>query len=262
MEKHRAIPDGYMKVGELAKKAGITVRTLQYYDKEGLLSPSGSSEGGFRLYSHKDMVKLAQILMMKQLGFTLANIKKRLTSLNTPSDVVKMLTEHAADIRRRVQLLSESLDEIEALKSEIAQVESVDFKKFSAILLSLQLKNKQYWMIKYFDDDLLEKLSENMSREKAEAIIETTNRLFEEALKFQEEGVAPESERGQSFAKEFWEAMLEAVGGDMDLLQKLEKLAETNHSDESRMARHFMEPALEIYLKNLYDGLEGDTQHD
>ena len=49
MSKNRAIPKGYMTVGELAKKMGTTVRTLQYYDKEGLLSPSSESEGGRRL---------------------------------------------------------------------------------------------------------------------------------------------------------------------------------------------------------------------
>ena len=62
MSKNRAIPKGYMTVGELAKKMGTTVRTLQYYDKEGLLSPSSESEGGRRLYTDKDMVKLHQIL--------------------------------------------------------------------------------------------------------------------------------------------------------------------------------------------------------
>ena len=43
MAKYRAIPDGYMTVGEVAKKMGTTVRTLQYYDKEGLLSPSAAA---------------------------------------------------------------------------------------------------------------------------------------------------------------------------------------------------------------------------
>lgn len=38
MEKYRAIPQGYMTVGEVAKKMDVTVRTLQYYDREGLLS--------------------------------------------------------------------------------------------------------------------------------------------------------------------------------------------------------------------------------
>ena len=46
MDKHKAIPQGYMTVGEVAKKMDVTVRTLQHYDREGLLSPSAMSEGG------------------------------------------------------------------------------------------------------------------------------------------------------------------------------------------------------------------------
>lgn len=44
MNKKKAIPENYMTVGELAKKMGTTVRTLQYYDKEGLLSPTNTKE--------------------------------------------------------------------------------------------------------------------------------------------------------------------------------------------------------------------------
>ena len=64
MEKHKAIPHGYMTVGEVAKKMDVTVRTLQHYDREGLLSPSAISEGGRRLYTDKDIVKLHQILSL------------------------------------------------------------------------------------------------------------------------------------------------------------------------------------------------------
>lgn len=46
MDKHKAIPQGYMTVGEIARKMDVTVRTLQHYDREGLLSPSAMSEGG------------------------------------------------------------------------------------------------------------------------------------------------------------------------------------------------------------------------
>ena len=66
MPNSRAIPQGYMTVGQAAKKMGVTVRTLQYYDREGLLPPSGESEGGRRLYTDKDLIKLHQILSMKQ----------------------------------------------------------------------------------------------------------------------------------------------------------------------------------------------------
>lgn len=55
MSNNKAIPQGYMTVGVVAKKMGVTVRTLQYYDREGLLSPSAESEGGRRLYTESSM---------------------------------------------------------------------------------------------------------------------------------------------------------------------------------------------------------------
>ena len=56
METEKAIPTGYMTVGEVAQKMGVTVRTLQYYDREGLLTPSAISEGGRRLYTDRDLI--------------------------------------------------------------------------------------------------------------------------------------------------------------------------------------------------------------
>lgn len=67
MNKHKAIPEGYMTVGEIAKKMNVTVRTLQHYDREGLFSPSAVSEGGRRLYTNKDILRLHQILSLKHL---------------------------------------------------------------------------------------------------------------------------------------------------------------------------------------------------
>ena len=93
MEKHKAIPQGYMTVGEVAKKMDVTVRTLQHYDREGLLSPSAISEGGRRLYTDKDIVKLHQILSLKHLGFSLDDIKNRLIPLDTPNEIATVLEQ-------------------------------------------------------------------------------------------------------------------------------------------------------------------------
>ena len=59
-KNERALPDGFMTVGKLAERMGVTVRTLQYYDREGLLSPTAESGGGRRLYTDKDMIQLHQ----------------------------------------------------------------------------------------------------------------------------------------------------------------------------------------------------------
>ena len=118
MEKYRAIPEGYMTVGEAAKRMGVTVRTLQHYDREGLLSPSALSEGGRRLYTDKDIVKLHQILSLKNLGFSLDDIKNRLISLDTPAEVAEALEDQASAVRNKIEELSESLRELEALREE------------------------------------------------------------------------------------------------------------------------------------------------
>ena len=68
-KNERALPDGFMTVGKLAERMGVTVRTLQYYDREGLLSPTAESGGGRRLYTDKDMIQLHQILSLKYSGF-------------------------------------------------------------------------------------------------------------------------------------------------------------------------------------------------
>ena len=134
MAKHRAIPHGFMTVGEVAKKIGVTVRTLQYYDKEGLLSPSASSEGGRRLYTDKDLVMLHQIISLKSLGFSLDDIKHRLISLETPTDVATALTEQADSIREKIEQLTASLTAIEQLKEEVLQIQTVNFKKYTDII--------------------------------------------------------------------------------------------------------------------------------
>ncbi len=99
-----------------------TVRTLQYYDKEGILIPPAESEGGRRLYIDKDMIKLHQILSLKSLGFSLDCIKENFGSLDTPTDVANVLAVQAEVVKRQIESLSETLSEIIALREEVLQM--------------------------------------------------------------------------------------------------------------------------------------------
>ena len=242
MSNNKAIPQGYMTVGVVAKKMGVTVRTLQYYDREGLLSPSAESEGGRRLYTDKDLVQLHQILSLKHLGFSLDAIKNRLISLDTPADVAGAL--------------SESLNEIEALRAEVLQMQSVDFKKYADIIVNLQMKNEFYWLIKHFDDTTLDHIRSRFDQESGLAMIETFNRLQDEAIQLQKDGVPPESERGQNLAKTFWEMILEFTGGDMSMLPKLIEMGnfdglENEWKQKQAIVNAYIEPALDAYFTKL-----------
>ncbi len=174
MAKYRAIPAGFMTIGEVAKKMGVTVRTLQYYDKEKLLSPSAESEGGRRLYTDKDLIILHQIMSLKSLGFSLDDIKQRLTFLETPADVANALAEQADVIRKQIERLTVSLTAIEQLKTEVLQMKTVNFKTYADIIVNLQMKNDSYYLIKRFDDDTLDHIRSQFDKESGLDFIDLT----------------------------------------------------------------------------------------
>ncbi|NIJ05656.1 MerR family transcriptional regulator [Frigoribacterium faeni] len=68
-----------MQIGELADRAEMSLRTIRHYDEVGLLTPSGRSEGGFRLYTEADFSRLMVIRRMKPLGFSLDEMAELLS---------------------------------------------------------------------------------------------------------------------------------------------------------------------------------------
>ena len=256
MSKYRAIPDGYMTVGEVTKKVGTTVRTLQYYDKEGLLSPSAESEGGRRLYTDKDLVILHQILSLKSLGFSLNDIKQRLIPLETPTDVATALTKQADSIQEKIEQLTASLTAIKQLKTEVLQMRTVNFKKYADIIVNLQIKNDSYYLIKRFDDDMLDHIRNQFDRESGLDFMDRFNRLSDEIVQLQQENVLPESEKCQQIVKEYWGLIMEFTNGDMSMLPKLMEIGNIDTAanaweERQKIVNDYLEPALQVYFSKL-----------
>lgn len=266
MDKHKAIPQGYMTVGEVAKKMDVTVRTLQHYDREGLLSPSAMSEGGRRLYTDKDIVKLHQILSLKHLGFSLDDIKNRLIPLDTPAEIAAVLTEQADAVRQKIDSLSESLRELEVLREEVLQMQSVDFKKYADIIVNLQMKNDFYWLIKHFDDQTLDYIRSHFDKDSGKAFMDTFMQLQNEAIRLQNAGVPADSDEGQNFAKVYWNMITDFTGGDMSMLPKLIELGQFQNAEQSwkekqSIANGYVEQALGVYFSKLgVDPFQGETK--
>lgn len=98
-------------VGQVAAFAGVTVRTLHHYDRAGLLSPSGRSGAGYRLYSDTDLARLQQILFYRELGFSLDEI----------AEILKDPQANALEqLQARVRQLSEEIDRLQRL-AEVAE---------------------------------------------------------------------------------------------------------------------------------------------
>ena len=248
MAKYRAIPEGFMTVGQLAKKMGVTVRTLQYYDKEGVLSPSAESEGGRRLYTDKDIVLLHQILSLKSLGFSLKDIKSRLISLKTPDDVAKALTEQADVLRKNMEQLKDSLVAIEQLKAEV--------KKYADIIVNLQMKNDSYSLIKHFDDDTLDQIRSRFDKKSGLDFMDRLNRLSDQIVELQKENIPAESEQSQQVVQEYWSLIMEFTNGDMSMLPKLMEIgtidsASNTWEEKQKIVNDYIGPALQVYFSRI-----------
>lgn len=98
-------------VKQLAKMAGVSARTLHYYDQIGLLAPSARSESGYRQYGETELLRLQQILFFKELDFSLSKIR---SILDDPDfDTVTALENHRLLLQKqseRTALLLETVD--------------------------------------------------------------------------------------------------------------------------------------------------------
>ena len=99
-----------MKTGDLAKIANISLRTLRYYDKIGLLKPSQIASNGYRQYNEEDLIRLQKILLLKKLGFSLEEIEGML--LDKDPSWIDSLKEQIGLVDQKIQyfqLLKETI---------------------------------------------------------------------------------------------------------------------------------------------------------
>ena len=214
------------------------------------------SEGGRRLYTDKDIVKLHQILSLKHLGFSLDDIKNRLIPLDTPAEIAAVLTEQAAAVKQKIDSLSETLRELEVLREEVLQMQSVDFKKYADIIVNLQMKNDFYWLIKHFDDQTLDHIRSHFDKDSGKAFMDTFMQLQDEAIRLQNAGVPADSDEGQNFARTYWNMITDFTGGDMSMLPKLIELGQFQNAEQSwkekqSIANGYVEQVLGVYFFKL-----------
>ena len=114
--------------GEFARKAGVSVRTIRYYDKQGILKPSHMSESGYRLYTDEDFARLQRILSLKYLGFSLEEIQE-ISMNDTDQDFIRRSLELQLQLVRKKResllVVEESLKEASRM---IGRTKEVDWK--------------------------------------------------------------------------------------------------------------------------------------
>lgn len=107
------------KIGDLAKLAGVTVRTIRYYEELGLMVPSETSPGGFRLYTENDKRRLFYIKRFKELEFPLEDIKALLSSHIPTEDKNRRIAASIALLEEQLKQVESKILELEKVKQEI-----------------------------------------------------------------------------------------------------------------------------------------------
>ncbi|MDO4473048.1 MAG: methyltransferase domain-containing protein [Eubacteriales bacterium] len=114
--------NGYYSSGEFARMAGVTLRTIRYYDKQNILKPSFVTEAGARFYTEEDFAMLQQILLLKYLGFSLDDIREMIihdTDYRFMENSLNIQLKLVRDRIEQLQLVEHTIqDTAEAIRNE------------------------------------------------------------------------------------------------------------------------------------------------
>lgn len=221
--RHREADDSgsaAWKVGELARRTGLSVRTLRYYDGIGLLSPSRRSEGGHRLYTAKDVVRLQRIKSLRALGFTLREIREYLDRPDFPLERVVQL--HIARLKEKIELQRRLCDRLERVSSRLSSGEEVSSEEFIETVMEVIEMSER--LNKYYTPEQLEYLEQRRNEVGEERIRESQAEwaeLMEQVRAEMEAGTDPSDERVQALAARWMGLIGEFTGGDPGIERSL-----------------------------------------
>jgi DNA-binding transcriptional MerR regulator len=208
----------------------VSIRTLRYYDKVGLLLPSLHTEAGYRLYSDEDLLSLQQILALKFLGFSLEEIKVCLQT--EPKGLQKALALQKAMMKEKRSQLDAIIQAIDGAE-KLLQTNQCDWEAITSVIQVIQMEQNKDWVNKYFTPEQQKKMEElsrkSYTQENAQKLAEWGKEWSEEDQKIanQQWGAVstelkqlvaarkdPASPEAQALAKRYSELISQFTQGD------------------------------------------------
>jgi DNA-binding transcriptional MerR regulator len=215
------MPTEAMKVGALARRTGISVRTLHYYDEIGLLSPSAHSEGGHRLYTAADIARLQQIKSLRQLGFSLEQTRECLSRPDySPQQVI---AAHLARLREQIALQERLCASLEAIARWLASAETVSVEHFLYAIERTNMAEKYYTPEQL---EYLEQRREIVGETRIREVEAEWPKLMAEVRAEMEKGTDPSDPRVQALAARWQGLVREFTGGDPGVAQSMKAMYE------------------------------------
>jgi DNA-binding transcriptional MerR regulator len=200
---------GQWKVGELAKQTGLTVRTLQYYDDIGLLSPSYRTQSGHRLYVGRDIARLQQIVSLRELGFSLDEIRACWNRPGfSPRHVIQL---HIDRLKRQIEAQRCLCSRLEAIAGRLDSAEEISVEE---LIQTIEVTR----MLKYYTAEQQEELKRRAEALGPERIRQVEQKewpdLIAEVRAEMDKGTDPSNETVQALARRWMGLVNEFTGGN------------------------------------------------
>jgi DNA-binding transcriptional MerR regulator len=243
------------KVGELARRTGLTVRTLHHYDAIGLLRPSLHTASGHRLYAAADVARLQQVLSLRQLGFSLEEVR---ACLDRPDfSPLEVIGRHVARLREQIELQRGLCERLEGLAGHFRQAGEVSAEDF------LQTIEVMTMIENYYTPEQLESLRKR--REEAAAAGQDIAKqgqadwaeLFAQLTAEMEKGTDPADPRVQALEQRRQALVNAFTGGDKGIEQSLTRLWQ--EQGDQLAAQYGYDPKLLAYLGKVAAAAKGST---
>lgn len=209
------------KIGDLAKRTGVSVRTLHHYDQIGLLSPSHRTGSGHRLYGREEVIRLQQIISLRQMGFALDDIRRFLEQPGASARrVIEMQLARLRDTIERQQRLCRRLESLAARFDGDAAIDD-----YLNAIEEMTMYEAMYE--KYFTKEQLDELAqrrEMLGEEKMREVQEEWPRLIAAVRAEMDNGTDPKDPKVQALAKRWQELIEMFTGGNPAIAQSVANL--------------------------------------
>ncbi|WP_214818477.1 MerR family transcriptional regulator [Exiguobacterium sp. s131] len=201
---------GHWKVGEVAELAGLTIRTLRYYDQICLFSPSQYTESGHRLYTKADLERLQPILSLKQMGMSLEEIQLLLSNPGEQT-VAEILQTQISRVKKEIEVQQKLVAELENALSAAHSNRTLSISELTKLMEALKMNKEKYFSKQQLDT--MESRYENADKQLLKQAEQEFNGLIKEIRLEKEKGASPSDKKVQDLAKK-WNDIVNAFSED------------------------------------------------
>lgn len=194
----------YLTVGELARCVGVTVRTIQYYDQQGLMSPSAKGPQNQRLYTEENVQDLYRILSLKYLGLSLSEIKSDAGFFQDSGAFHTLANGKMDAIEKDFQRLFKRLTTLRMLLEQSGDSAQVDWENTAQTIERCQDESQFFWRLTCINESGLQD-SEAEDKALREQSISKWHELIADAIRIMSEGESLDSARNRDLASRYLE---------------------------------------------------------